>query len=292
MVYKEHEPKYTDGRTVWQPRLEKDDQIREAAMRFLRVTGVLYREIKPERVDSEMTVSLTKKARELINSDDLLVLAFKDGDNSMCDGLTHKFRIGARMAGRYGNRHDIREFGVRVDCAKAARVLAAAMTDETLADLKDGVRLILYHEIGHLKLKEYGKAFKEGTGGDKTLNELYGIPKRGDGETAPSDIEALAHLYGLSKIERRRGDHDTAIRAMAAAAAMSYFVNSYGISIEEHVHNIEFGHWRDASVLERLGMTRYNYLTDQNAEKEVVAFAKQYLNRLQERAIGGASGTA
>lgn len=208
-------------------------------------------------LDVDASVEFTKNLRRFLCTDAIIAPVFKEGSFmhlhqlaiGTAQGMSHTQRAGGKV-------------GIVVMCPKAAELLSSIMARQDLKELNDGVRLLLYHELGHAKAQ-----------GQEAFSML-----RLDGS------EALAQSYALSKIEK--GKRENGIKAMGVIAAISMYLMPYK-DLGWHAREVLFAHWEDRLGVSTLGLTKFNYLGDQKVKDDVAAAAKQYFDML-EREFGKA----
>jgi hypothetical protein len=187
------------------------------------------------------------------------------------------------------------KIGLVLFSPQCAKLMTDIINTPALSELKDGVKMMLHHEIGHVKLEKY--------------DAING--------TAYSANETLAQLYALSKVDD--GNERKGINSMAALVAMGLYLlpirSAYAFGEE-----VVFSHWEegerplfDPETIERtfsnpgythetiaaflkyststsqdLGITKFDYLFNKEIKQEVAKKAMEYF-KLLEKEFGKAN---
>ncbi len=227
-------------------------------------------------VNLKESVTLTRSVREFMHTDKLVMLVFKQPFMSV-----NALDIGTSWLMPESMRSE-NKIGLIIQGAEVSKLMRKIIDAPGVEDLKNGVRMILHHEIGHSKAQSYMELKKSIRITQKVVIagafpglQIYSQP----------ESESMAQLYALSRVDG--GSKERGVNAIAAAIAIQQYLLPLN-NIEQNVRKGFFAHWEDDMSMQKLGLTRFDYLGDEQVKKDVMQGAVKYF-RILESEFGRAN---
>lgn len=206
-------------------------------------------------IDFDLSISLTKSVREFLHAKKLTVVVWSDDANP--NHTVHQPQVGVSRKSPYNDYAGSGEFAIEIRCSAVAQIIKSVIADDSLESLRNGVKMLFYHEIGHLKLMQMGKSMDD---------IQYG--------------ETPAELYALSKVEK--GSLDNGISAIAALVGITDYMTNGAFGIDNIINNSMMKHWEDLYWVQDFGYTKFRYLRDEFINGLIAQKAEEYGRLLHE----------
>ena len=144
---------------------------------------------------------------------------------------------------------------ISVDCSKFAYTALNVVSNDSLKELRQGLEMIVHHELGHHRVpKKIGK-----------MVEINGRIFH----TGATEI--MAQVYALVKAKNP-------IKGMAAMLAMQEYLQPSGLV--QHMREEFMEHWGEAELMRDLGIP-YSFPLRENAVQDVIRQASVYVPMLE-----------
>ncbi len=143
-------------------------------------------------VDGELSARLTVKARGLLKSEHVLVVAYDLSGAGLAHECSYSINTRKMVYGAGGYQGVCIEMG----CRKSAALVLEILENDRLADLRKGVLKSLLHEAGHIRALRSSATFGNDAAASESMAEAYAMAKTKTYGVKPEDAAAALLAIG------------------------------------------------------------------------------------------------